>query len=227
MYKKRILAILMATMLLLPTTVLAKGNSNQPKDNKPKKVEQKQQPQQQKPQQPQKKNEVKKQEKKQEISQFKAAIKEKHEQMTALRKQSQDLRKQIGQKKDQLETILEDLKSGAKTLPQDQLDALMALADQIKEDANQVKNTAEMKKEDSEVKADINNKDFNNALNALDKVIAKLQQRIDALKKLNTDLDSALAIANTATVPADTTATNTTTSETTPTDTAPAETTNP
>lgn len=221
MYKKRILAILMASMLILPTTVLAKGNNNQPKDNKPQKVEQKQQ-QKQQPQQPQKKNEVKKQEKKQEISQFKAAIKEKHEQMTALRKQSQDLRKQIGQKKDQLETILEDLKSGAKTLPKDQLDALMALADQIKADANQVKNTAEMKKEDSEVKADINNKDFNNALNALDKVIAKLQQRIDALKKLNSDLDSALAIANTATVPADTT-----TSETTPTDTTPADTTNP
>jgi ABC-type transporter Mla subunit MlaD len=48
----------------------------------------------------------------------------------------------------------------------------------------------------------VNKRDFNNALASLDKVIAKFQARLDALKKLNTDLDEMLATAELAAAPA-------------------------
>lgn len=149
--------------------------------------------------------------KKQQIEQFKTAMRAKHDQMAALRVQIKAQRSQIDQKKEQLEGIIEDLKSGDKTLSPDMLTSLLAVAQNLKLDATQVKTTVEINNEVSDTQAKVKAKDFNNALASMDKVIAKLQQRLDALKQLNADLDAALAIANKAVAPAPATGTTATT----------------
>lgn len=152
--------------------------------------------------------------KKQQIEQFKTAMRAKHDQMNALRVQIKAQRSQIDQKKEQLEAIVDDLKSGDKTLSPDMLSALLTAAQNLKLDVTEVKATTEINNEVATTQTEIKNKDFNNALASMDKVIAKLQKRLDALKQLNADLDTALAIANKAVAPAPATTTTTTTTGT-------------
>jgi chromosome segregation ATPase len=148
-----------------------------------------------------KKNEEQRIEKKTQIEAFKTQMKIKHETMKDISKQTILLKKQVQTKSSELKTILNDIKEGKKTLPQDMLTALLAKSENLKIDAKELKATSDINKHLSDTQDKVNKKDFNNALSSLDNVILKLQARLDALKKLNTDLDSALAIANLATVP--------------------------
>lgn len=221
MNKKKIIAIALSVLMILPSAVFAKGNGNSDANSNSTKVEQSKD--KNKPSKPSKPSnpakpapasqsgngqaqkqaaQQNKNDKKQQIQNFKAQIKTKHEQMKSLRQQTIAVRSQIEQKKEQLTAILNELKAGTKTLPEDQLNALLALAQNIQDDSSKIKATAEIKTEVSDVQTKLNKQDFNNALNALDAVIVKLQGRLDALNKLNSDLDAALAIANTATAPA-------------------------
>lgn len=159
--------------------------------------------------------------KKQQIAQFKTQMKAKHDQMAAIRVQSKAVRQQIEEKREQLVAIIEDLQSGKKTLPADMLNQLLAAAQNLKVDARQVKAAAEINNEVSDAQAKVKGRDFNNALASMDKVIARLQQRLDALKQLNSDLDSALAIANKAVAPAPSTTTDQTSTGTQTTTTDP------
>lgn len=243
MNKKRIISLVLSVLVVLPATAYAKGNNSKDMSNKSQQV-QKFNDGTDKDQEKDQENENKgttsniikdiqnaikgkehkdeamqnKDAKKQQIEEFKTAMRAKHEQMTALRVQTKAQRTQIEQKKAQLEAIIEDLNSGKKTLSADMLASLLSAAQNIKLDATKVKATAEINNEVADTQAKVKGKDFNNALASMDKVIAKLQQRLDALKQLNADFDIALAIANQAVVPA-TTTTDTTTTQTVPTTT--------
>lgn len=228
MNKPKIMAILLTVLLVLPSSVYAKENPNKQSGNKPSIIseEKKQSNSQTVKEEPVKKldntakqdnansqsssnesiqkqnNEAKRDEKKQQIEAFKTSMKAKHETMKQIRGETITLKKQIETKTVQLKSIINDIKAGNKTLPEDMLTSLLSKADSLKIDSEGLKSTSSIGKDITDTQEKVNKKDFTNALSSLDTVIAKLQARLDALKKLNSDLDDALAIANLATTPA-------------------------
>ncbi|WP_066022975.1 MULTISPECIES: hypothetical protein [Clostridium] len=218
MNKKRVLSLALSLVITLPTAALAKdknntehgqGNSNHQelkvKDenvkNENANVNSSVSKQNSEKGQANRQEAVQKvNDKKQAVAEFKTAMKAKHEQMKQLRQQTIALRQQIEQKRDKLSLILQDLKSGKKTLPEDTLNSLIAISETIQSDGNTIKETAEINTEVSDTQSKVRKADFNNALNSMDKVISKMQTRLDALNKLSIDLDEALKIANTATL---------------------------
>jgi chromosome segregation ATPase len=209
MNNKKLIALVISGLMLMPTIAYAKGNSHDSSnkggqivnsetknssDNKNigspenKKVEEK-------------KNEAKRLEKKSQIEAFKTQMRAKHEIMKQIRQDTKTVKKQVETKTSQLKAIISDIQAGKRTLTEDMLTALLAKSENLKIDINELKATSNINKHLSEAQEKVNKRDFNNALSALDNVIAKLQSRLDALKKLNIDLDAALAIANGATVP--------------------------
>ncbi|MDP4089611.1 MAG: hypothetical protein Q8930_10135 [Bacillota bacterium] len=171
-------------------------------------------------------------EKKQQIEAFKTAMKAKHATMAQLRQQIAAVRTEVEQKKAQLAGIVAELQAGTKTLPQDMLTQLLAASQNIQLDVTEVQLTSEVQTEAADTQDKVKKSDFNNALASMDKVIAKFQARLDALKKLNSDLDTALSVANLAaaptTTPTDSTsapADNTTTGSTATDNTTPTGTT--
>jgi DNA repair exonuclease SbcCD ATPase subunit len=155
--------------------------------------------------------------KKQEIAAFKSQIKSLHTQMTALRQQIIPLQKEVGQKKEQLQTILQQLESGEKTLPADILNTLITESQKLVGDGKDLKATSGVTSDATESENNLKGGKFGNAVTSLNNVIAKFQARLTALKQLNADLDAMLAIANQATTPAPTESTqpNTSTGDTT------------
>ncbi|GFZ30800.1 hypothetical protein CSC2_13260 [Clostridium zeae] len=147
--------------------------------------------------------------KQQEISVFKSQIKSLHTQMTTLRQQIIPLQKEVGQKKEQLQTILQQLESGEKTLPADMLNSLITQSQKLLVDGTNLKATSGVTSDATESESNLKSGKFSNAINSLNNVIAKFQARLTALKQLNTDLDAMLAIANQATVPVPETGTTT------------------
>lgn len=237
MNKKKVVALTIALAMLVPTVAFAKEDGNRNKDlnmgsverqltniqDKDKKEADKQSKESEreavkKPREEEKQGEQKKkEEKKQQREAFKTQMKAKHEQLSSLRKETEGLRKEVGQKKDQLSAILKDVQAGNKTLSEDMLNSLMEIAKTLKTDGEQVRATGKINHEVADVQGKVKGEDFNNALASMDKVIAKMQARLDALKKLNSDLDEALKIANMATAPSTTTSpTEGTTQPTTP-----------
>ncbi|MBK1809473.1 hypothetical protein JHL18_02280 [Clostridium sp. YIM B02505] len=142
-----------------------------------------------------------KESKQQEKSAFKSQIKSLHTQMTALRQQIIPLQKEVGQKKEQLQTILKQLESGEKTLPTDMLEELITQSQKLLGDGTNLKATSGVTSDATESENNLKSGKFNNAVTSLNKVIAKFQARLTALKQLNTDLDAMLVIANQATTP--------------------------
>jgi hypothetical protein len=239
MNKKRILSLTLSLLLLMPGAAYAKENkNNQGKSSAEQKVvetkkatekvevkDSKSTAEKAKEKVQEKKQEAEqnRDEKKAQIEAFKTSMKTKHEQMKAIRQETKVLRQQIEKKTEQLSVIINDLQSGKKTLPEDLLNSLLAIAQNLKLDGEELKLTAVISTEASETQARVKGADFNNALASMDKVITKYQKRLDALKQLNADLDDALKIANLATIPAPSqeetqpeaeTPTDTTTSET-------------
>lgn len=206
MKKQKLVALVLSGLLLIPTIGYAKGNPqnaevkslqtvSQEKTNN-KQVDKENNGKVQK-----QKNEAKRDEKKLQIDAFKADMKIKHEAMKQVREDTKDIKKQIKTKIDQLQSIINDIKSGNKTLSEDMLNALMVKVDNLKTYSNEVKTTSGISEDVAKTQEKLNNKDFNNALSSMDKVIAKLQVRLDTLKKLSSALDDTLAIANLATTP--------------------------
>ncbi|AAK79826.1 putative RND superfamily exporter protein [Clostridium acetobutylicum] len=220
MNKRRLLVLTLTLAITFPTAVFAKGNEDAHGKNSnavnPKQQEQKQEMKSQANQavkvesknvSPSTTNQVnqkieakeKKDTKAQEIATFKSEMKAKHDEMKQIRQQTIVLKQQIEQKENQLSSIILDLQAGKKTLPEDEINSLITLSDTLQVDSNKVEETSEISSEVSEVQAKVKGQDFNNALISMDKVIGKMQARLDALNKLNTDLDVAIKIANTAT----------------------------
>lgn len=217
MNNKKLIAVVMSALILMPTAAFAKGNPNSNAAKGQQQIVNKDKGQVQstsadkeaskagnenKGAVQKQANEDKKDAKKQEIEAFKAQIKAKHDTMSQIRKQTIALRQQIEVKTESLTAIINDIEAGKKTLPQDMLDELLLKSQNLKSDTDAVKATSEISKEVSDTQDKVNKQDFNNALASLDKVISKLQARLDALKKLNADLDEVLAIANMAVAPA-------------------------
>lgn len=216
MNNKRLLSLVLSALLMVPTAVYAKENKNvQAKPDDKKVVEQKKEvdPKAAKPEaskngQDQKQEaQEKKDDKKVQIEAFKTSMKTKHEQMKTLREETISLRKEVAKKTEQLSAILADLQSGRKTISEEMLASLLASAQNLKADTEEVKETAEIGTEAKDTQEKVKGADFSNALASMDKVIAKYQKRLDALKTLSADLDKALQIANLAAAPAPSTST--------------------
>ncbi|MBC8061144.1 MAG: hypothetical protein H7Y18_10805 [Clostridiaceae bacterium] len=210
MKKTKIMAIALTALLVIPSGVYAKENSNNKSANKPSIVSEQKKENIKKLDNNSKqdtsnsqnlKNEAKRDEKKQQIETFKTNMKAKHETMKQIRGETITLKKQIEKKTVQLKTIINDINAGNKTLSEDMLTSLLSKADTLKIDSDGLKSTSSIGKDVTNVQDKVNKKDFTNALSSLDTVIAKLQARLDALKKLNSDLDDALVITNQATTP--------------------------
>jgi Skp family chaperone for outer membrane proteins len=122
--------------------------------------------------------------------------------MKQIRQQTISLKQQIASNTSQLTAIINDIETGKKTLPSDLLNTLLSDSQKLKSDINNVETTTGINQEVSNTQDEIDNKDFNNALSSLDKVISRLQSRLNTLSQLNTDLDAVLEIANQATTPA-------------------------
>lgn len=222
MNKKKILSLTLALVMILPTTSFAKGNDSSRKNGNVVKQEvqtiknEDDSKEEAKIKGEEHKQEAEKNrtEKKKQIEEFKTAMRTKHEKMNELRTQTKDLRHQVKQKRDQLSTILNDIQSGKKTLSEDMLSSLLTLSQSLQADGEQIKATAKINTEVTDTEEKVKGLDFNNALASMDKVIAKMQARFDALNKLNSDLDASLKIANLAVAPAVETAPTTTTNTT-------------
>ncbi|GFP76977.1 hypothetical protein [Clostridium fungisolvens] len=145
--------------------------------------------------------------KQQDIAAFKSQIKSLHTQMAALRQQIIPLQKEVGQKKEQLQTILQQLESGEKTLPADMLNTLITESQKLIGDGTDLKATSGVTSDATESENNLKGGKFGNAVTSLNNVIAKFQARLTALKQLNSDLDAMLVIANQATTPAPETST--------------------
>lgn len=257
MNKKKLIAMVMTSVMLLPTVALAKGNSHNEGNNGQAVVSQQKAHNNgqenssegskkdsdeanehdkdktkneniNKGEDKKEENQQNKDDKKQQIEAFKTQMRAKHETMKQIRQQTIAVRQQVESKTSQLNSIIKEIEAGKKTLSADMLNALLSKSQNLNIDSSSVKATAEVKSEVSDTQDKTNKKDFNNALSSLDKVIAKLQARLNALQQLNSDLDEVLAIANLATAPApaassvpteNQTTTNTTTTNTTPTNT--------
>lgn len=221
MNNKKIIALTIALSMVVPTVAFAKegGNKNndmnmgsierqinniQNKDKKEAEKEAKETEREAAKHAKEEENKAKEQQredKKKQREEFKAQMKAKRDQLASLRKETEGLKSEISQKKNQLSAILGEVQAGKKTLSQDMLNSLMEIAKTLKADGEQVRATAKINHEVSDVQGKVKSEDFNNALAAMDKVIAKMQARLDALKKLNSDLDEALKIANLAVAP--------------------------
>ena len=222
MNSKKIIVLKLVVSMLIPSVAFAKNNSDHGKSNVNTSVQSQnstinesdsqssskntgaKQATQNNGQANKQTNTEKKDTKKQEIATFKSQIRAKHETMTNLRKQIIAEKQAIDTKSTQLNAIITDIESGKKTLPTDDLNTLLSEAQKLKDDSSAVKATSGVASEVNDAQSNINKKDFNNALASLDKVIAKLQARLAALKQLNSDLDTVLALANKATVPSTT-----------------------
>lgn len=139
--------------------------------------------------------------KQQDIATFKSQIRALHTQMTSLRRQIIPLQKEVGQKKEQLQTILQQLESGEKTLPADMLNTLITQSQKLIGDGNNLKTTSGVTSDATESQNNLKGGKFGNAVTSLNNVIAKFEARLTALKQLNSDLDAMLVIANQATIP--------------------------
>lgn len=206
---KKVISLIAAVAISFPVTAYAKGTGkpaqNQDKGNQT--VQTVKGNEAAKPANAQKQEAAqKKDEKKQQIAAFKTEMRAKHEQMKEIRQDTIALRQKVEQKRAQLAAVISDIQSGKKTLTEDMLSSLLSLSQNLLTDVDKVKETAEISDEVADTQSKVDKADFNNALNSMDKVIAKLQARLDALKQLSADLDKALAIANLAAAPAPATA---------------------
>jgi chromosome segregation ATPase len=200
MNKRKTLSLALSLLMLVPGTAYAKESKNAP--GKPANSQQVVELKKEKVQEHKQEAQQNKDEKKAQIDIFKTAMKDKQGEMKAKRQETIGLRKEVEQKTKELAVILSDLQSGKSTLSEDMLKALLTAAENLKADEQTIKETAELSTEAKDTQAKVKGADFNNALVSMDKVIAKYQKRLDALKQLDADLDAALEIANQATVPA-------------------------
>jgi hypothetical protein len=142
-------------------------------------------------------------EKKEAVQNFRKAMQEKREEIKKLTAESSALRREIGKKREELEAILEELIAGTKTLSDELLAQLIDEASDLKEIGDIVKSLNSINDEVVAAEDKIKEKNFDSALASLDRVIAKQQQRLEALKELNKSIDRLLEIARQAQVPAE------------------------
>ena len=129
---------------------------------------------------------------------LKTELKAKHEIMKANTLKINELKKQIKAKKQELTSILSDIKAGKKTLSADQLELLTSKVKALKETAKALKTLPRIDSDVELTQKHIKGKNFETALASLDKVIAKQEARYAKLVELNTNIDSLLVIARQA-----------------------------
>lgn len=208
MKNKKVIAIVLTALLLIPTTAFAKGPKEKDNGNgngKGTKVEtpkEKDKGKSDNGDKGKKDNTGKNDDKKAEHDAFKTQLKEKLAIMKENTKKSVELKKQIEIKGEEIAAILKDIQDGKKTLTTEQMDALLAQSEIVKADVEALNNYKYIKSDVNETEENVKGKKYEGALAALDRVIAKQQGRIVVLEKLNSDLGALLDIAKQAQVPA-------------------------
>ena len=224
--KSKIIAVVLTGMMLMPTVAYAKGQKEVPKGNHEVQTQVESKTVNTEDNAKELDGKGKGQENKAAIETFKSEIKAKHEIMKANTQKSIELKKQISTKKQELASILSDIKAGTKTLSADQLALLTSKATAVKETVENIKALPTTNADAKDTQEDYKGKKFENALASLDKVIAKQEARYAKLVELNTNLDALLTIARQAqSVTTDTTTTPATTTDTTTTPTTTTDTT--
>jgi minor extracellular protease Epr len=142
-------------------------------------------------------------EKKEAVQDFRKTIKDKQAEIKELSGESSALRIDIGKKREELDAILEELVAGTKTLSDELLAHLIDEAAELKGIGDIVKSLNGINDEVVAAEDKIKEKNFDSALAALDRVTAKQQQRLEALKELNKGIDRLLEIARQAQIPAE------------------------
>ena len=206
--KKRIFAILITIVLLVPTTVYGKDANKNGKDNDnmtTKTEDSKGKDNSSKENAKEKYNTNSKQENKSTISenkalqqQFKTDIKLKHTIMKENIDKSIKIKKEISSKKQEIAIILGAIKAGTKTLSAEELNQLITNSSEIKQSITAIQSLPEINSDVKSVGNDIKSGKFETALASLDKVIAKQEDRYSKLVLLNENLNKLLAIAHNA-----------------------------
>ncbi|MBC8063137.1 MAG: hypothetical protein H7Y18_21095 [Clostridiaceae bacterium] len=196
--KSKIIALVLTGMMLMPTIAFAEGQNDitdaksqvhSQFDNKTVKIEDKV-----------KQLEIKGKGLKNNpaTEAFISELKAKHEIMKANTKKSIELKKQISAKKQELKSILADIKAGKKTLSAEQLQVLTSKSKALKDNIEKIKNLPGISSEAKTTQENIRGKKFEVALASLDKVIAKQEARYAKLVELNATMDTLLTIARQA-----------------------------
>lgn len=196
---KKIIALVLTGIMLVPTAVFAEGNkgTNKGKAEIETKIQNSTSTAETNEQED-KAKENKSQENKAASQEFKAQIRAKHEIMKANTKKINELKKQVNTKREELSSILEAIKAGTKTLSADQLNILTTKAAALKQVVQEVKSLPALKADVENTQEDIKVSKFEAALASLDKVIAKQEARYAKLQELSSKLDELLVIARQA-----------------------------
>lgn len=206
--RKLLATLIIATMVVPMTTVMAKSNDNKPESSVQKSVAaleksqsktEKQAAAQQKAADKKAEVQQKVAERKQNHDALKAEIKAKKDTIKANNTQLQAIRKDIVTKKDSINTILNALTESNKVVPSDLLDAIKAQGAVLKTDLQAVNSgKGSLEKAGKDVAEQVKGKNADGVLKGLDNVIAKQTARISALNKLSSDLDVMLQLAQKA-----------------------------
>jgi hypothetical protein len=199
--KNKILVFVLAGLMLIPTAAYGKNLKDNPKD----KAEIQEQAKHKTVDSEKLSNDDKKikgkdkaEENKAIAEEFKFEMSSRHKIMKANTKNTAELRKEINTKKQELASILADIKLGNKTLSKEQLDLLTAKSVITKDTDSNINNVPNENSDLDDIKEGIKGKKFKTALSSLDSVIAKQENRYSKLVELNAQLDELLAIARQA-----------------------------
>lgn len=201
--KKRIIAILITMILLVPTTVYAKNTNNNGKGNDNMNTTTEQNKEKGSPNSndnTEKKNQNKDRvaENKTNQEQFKTSLKAKHSIMKENISKTNSLKKEISSEKQELAKILEEIKAGSKTLNSDDFNLLITKSASLRESVSTIQNLPEINSDVKSAGSDIKIGKYETALASLDKVIANQEDRYAKLLSLKSTLDDLLAIAKQA-----------------------------
>lgn len=201
--KKKIIAVLITMILLVPTTVYAKNTNNNGKGNDNMNTTTEQDKEKGSPNSndnTEKKNQNKARvsENKADQEQFKASLKAKHKIMKENISKTNTLKKEISLEKQELAKILEEIKAGSKTLNSDDFNLLITKSASLRESVSTIQNLPEINSDVKSAGNDIKTGKYETALVSLDKVIAKQEDRYSKLLSLKNSLDDLLAIAKQA-----------------------------
>lgn len=226
--KKKMIAIIISALMLIPTAVFAEGNSDdsqtetktqvtqqetatksQDQDNKEtseskdnqqdsNKVTTDSKENKQGATAESKENNSEVQENNEGDQQYENEVNSENDNVQADTNQSSDLQDQISTEKEKLNVILNDIQDGKKTLTQEQLDLIVSKAETINKSVDKVNSFKGLNTAIDAVQASADNHKYKTAASSLKDVTSKLKARNAALAELNNNLKDILNIANQA-----------------------------
>lgn len=134
----------------------------------------------------------------QEWQQYKATITPKKDVLKQNHQTIASLRKEVSEKRATIKTLTKDIKQSNKKLTDDDLSKVKTQLQVIKDETSALASTkGAVAKDFQTVKADIKNRNFQDAEAQLGNVISIQNTRIDGLKKLSADMDTLINLLQT------------------------------